>query len=547
MKSDIRAPDFDSMPSGALNDCHRPSTTRLAFPGIRRTFDFARWYGRKIDSVTWVCQRQIERFLARQDSELADQTILNICGDGLRVFLDYVAFRAADAQRSMTLADIDRELIDGFIAALSASGARKTTQKLWYQQAKALLLALGRNGLLEVTKHGDAATFPRNPFPNAGRSATGEDPLTHAERRAFAAAVKRAVLPLMTATEPTGELLAYALLAIALHTGRNTTPLLEMSVDCLVDHPKGDRMFLVLYKRRGRRVYKAALKKHVQWEATPHALPTAGMDIVRLIKHVIAITQRLREEAAPELRQRVWLYRFSRSLAKGSGTGDIITITDATLGKYARKLVEAYDLRNASGELIRLNISRLRKTFVNRVSELLDGDLALTAVAAGNTPKVTNVNYLRPGEHAERNWMFLGEALASELKTGTLGATHKTPVGGCSDTLHGQYAPDHGGAVCMNFLNCLRCRNYVVTGDDLYRLFSFYWRVLGERDRVDKRRWEKQLAHIPRLIERDVIQVGLDRGLFKQEAVDAARTRARTDPHPFWKSDLILNALDSLA
>ena len=547
VKSDIRAPDFETGPNATPQGDSRAKTTSVTFPSIRRGFDFAPWYGRDIDNVTWGCQRQIERFLARQDAELTDQTVLNYCNTGLRLFLDYAAFCAATRQRAMTLSDIDREVIDGFIATLAASGARKSSQKARYHHTKAVLQALGRNGLIKITEHGDDATFPRNPFPNADRSVRGEEPLTHAERKAFATAVKRAVLPLLEATEPTGELLAYALLAVALHTGRNMTPLVEMPLDCLVDHPKGDRMFLVLYKRRGRRTYKAVLQKDLHRETAPDTLPTAGLNVVRLIKHVIAITHHLREEAALELKQRVWLYRVSKALPKGGRKGDIIAINDDALSKYARKLVTAYDIRDAKGELIRLSVSRLRKTFVNRVGELLDGDLALTALAAGNSPKVTSINYLRPGEHAERNWMFLGTALASELKTGTLGATEKTPVGGCSDSLHGQYAPGHEGAACMNFLNCLRCRNYVVTGDDLYRLYSFYWRVLRERDRVSKRRWKQHLAHIPRLIERDVVQVGLDRGLFKREAVEAARTRAQTDPHPFWKSDLILNSLDSLA
>ena len=131
----------------------------------------------------------------------------------------------------------------------------------------------------------------------------------------------------------------------------------------------------------------------------------------------------------------------------------------------------------------------------------------------------------------------MGQCLVDELMSRTLGATERTPVGLCTDSQHGQYAPKQGGATCVSFLNCLRCKNYVVTGDDLYRLFSFYWRVLDERSRLPKARWYKDYAHIPRLIDRDVINEGLRRKIFRQAAVDQARARARSDPHPFWKAE----------
>lgn len=95
----------------------------------------------------------------------------------------------------------------------------------------------------------------------------------------------------------------------------------------------------------------------------------------------------------------------------------------------------------------------------------------------------------------------------------------------------------------MSFINCLRCRNYVVTGDDLYRLFSFYWRVLKEQARMEPKRWRRQFAHIVRLIDRDVIDSGLTQGVFKQAMVNAERERARVDPHPFWRCDTILGDL----
>jgi hypothetical protein len=204
------------------------------------------------------------------------------------------------------------------------------------------------------------------------------------------------------------------------------------------------------------------------------------------------------------------------------------------------RLVAEYALQDSDGKPLRINISRLRKTFANRIFELTDGDLATTASALGNTPRVADQNYLAPSEDTRRNWRFMGEVLVQELLTATIGATYKdTPLGRCGDPVNGQFAPKREGATCMNFMNCLRCKHYAVTAEDLYKLFSFYFRVLTERSRMDKRRWAREFAHIPRLIDHYIVAEGLRRGTFKAAAVDAARERARTQPHPFWSVDLI--------
>lgn len=377
------------------------------------------------------------------------------------------------------------------------------------------------------------------------RETKGEQPLTTAQRKAFTVAVKTAVLPLFADdSEPTGTLLTYALLVVALHTGRNTTPLLEMPTDCLRPHPKDGTEFLVLYKRRGHSTTKVALRAHSTVDRVVAFTPTLRPTVAHLIRRVIDLTSVLRNEAPGDIRDRVWLYR---SQAQDSSYGRITSLTIGSLDDAIGRLVTRFQLRDDDGKPLRINVSRLRKTFVNRVHEILDGDIVATALAAGNSPPTVARYYLRPGEDAQKNWRFLGTALVQELQTRTLGATERTPVGRCSDNRTGEYAPKRDGAACTSFLNCLRCRNYVVTGDDLWRLYSFYWRVLRERARIDKRRWQRQLGHIPRLIERDVIEAGLASKAFKPADVYAARERARRDPHPFWASPTVIGDLEALA
>lgn len=516
-----------------------PARTLIAFGRNAtgsRSFDFAPWYGSGIDPITYACQRQIERFLAGQDTTVEVSTVVNYCRAGLRNFLDYLLLHAIAFGYELTLADIDRALIDGYLGHLVGQGVVTTSQKRFYDCTKSVLLALGQRGLIALVAAGDAATFPRNPFPNNNQKVKGETPLPKAQRHALAAAVKQAVMPIWRDDVPlTGELLTYALLIVALHTGRNTTPLLEMGRDCLRAHPKDNSTFLILWKRRGHNTSKVVLRGESTNERLLESTPTIKINVERLIRHVIARTEPLRAEAPDDLQARVWLYR-SRG---NEGTGQVTALSDNTLQYGTQKLVANYGLTDSDGQPLRINISRLRKTFANRIFEILDGDLATTAIALGNTPQVAGRNYLLPDEDAKRNWRFMGDVMVEELLTYTIGTTYKTPMGHCSDPVNGQYAPKREGATCINFLNCLRCRHYAVTGNDLHKLFSFYFRVFAERMHMDKRRWTREYAHIPRLIDDYIVAEGLRRGVFKLAAVETARERARIEPHPFWSYDVV--------
>jgi hypothetical protein len=317
------------------------------------------------------------------------------------------------------------------------------------------------------------------------------------------------------------------LLVVALHTGRNLTPLLEMDTNCLRAHPKDNMVFLVCYKRRGNSRSQVPLK-----ENSIESITTAFTSVAQLIRRVIELTATLRLEAPAHLQDRVWLFRAQG----GKSYGNISALTSDNIYSTTQKLINDFNLQDGEGKSLRINVSRLRKTFTNRIYEILEEDQIAAAVAAGNTPQVLANHYLRPGENAQRNWKFMGVVLTQELLSSTIGATEKTPVGKCTDIKKGQFAPRKDGVTCMSFLDCVRCRNYVVTGDDLYRLFSFYWRIYAERSRMSGRKWDKHYRHIIRLIDRDVITLGINKKIFRQSDVDAARERGRIDPHPYWSN-----------
>lgn len=503
-----------------------------------RKFDFSPWYDVGIDSITYACQNQIERFLASQDNLIEVATVVNYCRNGIAKFLDFLILQAKSLDHELTPSNIDRNLIDDFISHLASKTESKSYQRGIYLSIKGVLVALGHRGVIKLIPAGDEATFPPNPFPNHNRKVRGETALPKAQRQAFASAVKHAVLPIWDADEPlTCELLCYALLIIALHTGRNTTALFEMHRDCLRPHPKENTKFLVLWKRRGHNTNKVALRGEPEDKKAMESIPAIKANIERLILQVIARTEELIPEAPKHLKTRVWIYR----MRGGKDYGEISTPTAYTMMRACKKLASDYGLVDVDGQPLRINISRLRKSFGNRIYELTGGDIVTTAIALGNTPQVAGRNYLAPNEDSKRNWLFMGKLLVQELLSGSIGATYKnTPAGRCSDPINGQYAPKTAGATCTNFLNCLRCRHYAVTAEDLHKLFSFYFRVFAERPHMDKRRWTKEYSHIPRLIDNYIVAEGLRRGTFKKSQVESARERARSAPHPFWSYDVSL-------
>jgi hypothetical protein len=549
-KTDLSVPQIEHKLDTAgnvviLHQAVPPTNTVVNFgrnSSSHRRFDFAPWYGAGIDAIAYACQRQIERFLAGQDGNLSASTVVGYCNSGLRNFLDYCVLQATAFERDLKLMDVNRELMDGYLNHLSRLGTATVNQKNCYTGNKAVLVALGKRGLFPLVTSGDTATFPRNPFPNIHRKIKGETALSKRERQEFAEALRQAIKPIwIDGTPVTSSLLVYALLIIALHTGRNTTPLLEMGRNCLHPHPKNDTVFLVLLKRRGYNTNKVALKAESKSELLLESRPSIKINVERLIRRVMFLTEPLDSEAPDDIKGRIWLYR-SRSI---NSKGQVLALKTRQLDLGISLLVSEYGLKNSDGKPLRINISRLRKTFANRIFELTDGNLATTAGALGNTLRVTDQNYLAPSENARRNWRFMGDMLVQELLTATIGATYKdTPLGRCSDPVNGQFAPKREGVVCMNFMNCLRCKHYAITAEDLHKLFSFYFRVLTERSRMDKRRWAREYAHIPRLIDHYIIAEGLRRGAFKAAAVDAARARARTKPHPFWSVDLIASLED---
>ena len=123
-----------------------------------------------------------------------------------------------------------------------------------------------------------------------------------------------------------------------------------------------------------------------------------------------------------------------------------------------------------------------------------------------------------------------------------LAADGKLPLQDVKDLLSGGYNTGiarcknpfrENESVCKKFFACFKCPSMCVFGDDLGRLFSFYYRLLAERAKINPIHWLKTYSPILRRIDAEIASQ------FPADKVEAARLKAQQTPHPAWKGPLL--------
>tara|TARA_R110000851_G_scaffold330245_1_gene502871 strand:- start:942 stop:2558 length:1617 start_codon:yes stop_codon:yes gene_type:complete len=501
-----------------------PSKTVVSLPenarGMRN-LEFAKQYGNGCDVIVYATQRALDR-MARACAEtggktLSAATIASYYRAERVSFLPFCATMASALGRELRLDDIGRQFIDHFIAYLLQSGGSFAYQKTQYQATKSVLVAMGQSGWIAKD------IFPRNPFPNSNRSTKAQAALSEQERRSVLRALKADMGAIIkgSGSLASNELIV-CLLAIAARTGINPAPALELLTDCLQSHPvKPERYVLVSFKRRGNATHIQSLRRAADVESMVSALP----DVARIIDLVRERNAMPRQASNyPEL---LFVYESRAKI----NAGEMCRLTQINLAAGIKIFIAQHQITDADGKPLKLNIMRLRKTFENRLFTLSGQDPFLTARLGGHTPKVSDNHYLEAPESAEKEWRLMGEIRTEELldqgKVAPL-PTKNTPVARCRDTLNGERAPKNGEH-CQKFLACFRCRSFVVTGDDLYRVFSFYWLLVKMRQKMGASAWKQVYGHIIRIIDQEITPQ------FDAELVGIQRQRAKVDPHPFWR------------
>ncbi|WP_322106000.1 integrase [Paraburkholderia sp. J41] len=530
-----------------------------------------------LDFRRWQCHRETRVHAERDDllktmatclrrltTTRNARTIKAIFQSSLQVWFEFLDIEKASLPPVHRIADLNRPLLDQFINWLTNRPSRTETGRLSYATTRSIYGGL-RTVLAQCVLTGQLSMdcFPRRPFPDVARTYKSHQPYTKEEMQALMFALARDLRAIKDGAFDGNEsdrLLVYFLL-VAARTGRNPTALYEMERDAVQPHPlKPDtHCLLTTYKRRGNSVSIQSFQKPQPAEHI--SMLTA--DTTALIRDLLTMTSDLVDEAPTELRNRLWLYR--RGHRKDLGPVGLFSIH---MFMYcAERFVERHGLlaysastRSENAPPLRITIMRLRKTFASRMWELTGGDVVTTANLLGNKPQVTDTHYLAVTPDMLRNHHFLGKCLEAELRGTTddavtlaslaeemrigiddvkriLKGENNTGVGRCSSPFQGRYAPKDGRTACSAFLYCFRCPNQVVMESDLYRLYSFYWLLVKERNLIGRNQWHKIYGWVVREIDKVIASQ------FPPHKIREAKEKALTAPHPMWRDRSMLLAV----
>lgn len=498
--------------------------------GIERVYSYQTQVGLGYDEILSLCVQSLRQLIKAKKPE--PLTIKSTIESGLKNWLLFCQEQASSG-KEITAVSIDKKFMEEFIGWLlmrvKPNGDKwsRNTARTTYSKMKVVLEDLSIRQLIPPAEK----LFPVNPFPRATAIENRRGyirPLSDGERETLIKVLAPEVAEIFDGTHP-GSFrvqLCLSVFAILLKAGVNPTPLLELPRDLskgFMDHPRMNRKILVTTKRRASKDITTPL------ENTESRV--VSLDTYRICERFVEKTAHLVAKAGPGIAQRLWLMETPEGEVRGISVEDLSQVSQAFTSRH--------NLRRDDGSPLKMTSQLFRNTKLNRIWRASKGDLLATAHSGGNTPAVAE-RYLAVTPDMLEEHRLAGEVLVETLLDAAAGGTPaKTPVAGCRDPYDGDLAPKNGKA-CVDFLSCFRCKSQVITGDDLYRLFSFYWAVLGERDRIGSKAWKKVFAWILRIIDRDIAPK------FDAEFVEREKERARQIPHPMWRVPEVTLAIGSV-
>ena len=507
--------------SKELKDEHSVIINLPLNPHSWKVVDLTPLMGQGLDDWVVGCA---DVFRARLSSgNFTPASISTFAGSGINIFIPYLA-KQKGLDRPAKPSELRAEHVAKYVAWLRAKFPNSMTARAYYNAFKTIVIGLEDQGLLKTE-----GLWPGNPFPVAVTSTEEDDqPMSPGEMQRLASALKADLSDIHHGRFKgiDSEAIVVLLLIVAMRSGINTTPLLEMRRDCLRPHPFMPGMMLLgTEKRRG----NGAQDTMVRQTSILQVEAAVQMDAVAVINKALEITAGASNKAPEAIKDRLWLY--ASSVRDLQNKGKTLSLTRGVLGKSVASIVKRHGLLADDGSSLALTLSRLRKTKEHRLWRLSDGDLLGVASAMGHTPKVADNHYLKMDRSLKAEGaLFIGADLPSKLRGIPI---VPTPTGGCVDTLHGSRAPKDGTTHCEQFMDCLGCPSYAVVGTvkDLRRLFSFQQFLRFETQAFPSEEWKDWRAH------REEMAAQIDRFVdksFPSVVVSDARELALLDPHPFW-------------
>ncbi|MBW8744018.1 MAG: hypothetical protein JF628_06695 [Sphingomonas sp.] len=506
----------------------RAAVSALVIPlphGVDAEFDWWEYLGHGFDDTVSAITLEMRAMVARgRPKPLALKTIAN---GGVIHWFRFCVERAS-AGTPPTLDSINAETIEVFAGWLATR--LKPDGELWslntartvYQKVKTVLEALADRKLLPRD-----GLFPKNPFPGAtdiNRRRNHILPLSDGERERILRPLAMQVAQVYDGTHPgtPSTQLGLCVFAIFLKTGVNPTPFLEIPRDlqkCFMSHPRVNTRILVTFKRRANKRTKTPLEPESR---------VVSLDVYKLCERVLGLTEGAAKLAVgTKLEGLLWVYELD-----GAPRG----MTTETLSAVANAFTSRHALVRDDGTRLKMSSQLFRNTKLNRVWRASKGDLLATARSGSNTPTAAQ-RYLAVTPDMLDEHRMAGEVLVDTLSAA--GPRDNTPHSGCKDAFNGEFAPKDGSP-CVDFLSCFRCKSQVIIQDDLYKLFSFYWALFSQRSHIGQDNWRKLFGWVTRVIDRDIAPK------FDATVVERERARARSEPHPMWRSPSVLAALRSI-
>ena len=508
---------------------HLPPRARY---GARLRIDFGPHFGRGIDDLIWT----VARLLARQlRSGVYEPGTIHARGQAVKMFFDFLVAECGGSVAAP--ADLRPLHVTWFISWLkkreAADGWSSETTRGRYNGVKAVLRELIREGVVPAARD----FFPKAALPHKYERGLRAQPLSDAEQQRLALALKADLSDLhhgrLVLTN--SEALVVRFLVVAMRTGANTFPLLEMRRDALGPGLLPGLKTITTWKYRGRKVQTRAARTG---DETRQPIP---LDAAAIVQKTLAETEPLIADADSEIKDRLWLYRSEAQ----SSRGVVKCLSFDMLHINVNRMLRRHDVRDDLDRPLSLSISRLRQSLAKRAWRLSDGDAEAVALVLGNTTRVADSDYLAMDDQIRVDAArFLNSEFALSIRRGRDSAAQLpiTPTGRCSDTLNGDRAPKDGVNHCDSFIHCLSCPSFAITGEieDLWRLFSFQSFARSECASLSDLNGgpPKDDDHSVRLIDLYVRVVAfideVTQRSFPVKSLTLAKRKTAEGLHPFW-------------
>jgi integrase len=477
-------------------------------------------------------------------------TLYSLISSGVTPFWRFLDMLYAEAEREIvSLRDIDATLIRQYLAwiELQTAAKGKNRGKPWslswkkgaFDRLKTLLV--NRQKLAPDLVSPDLA-FPKNPYPRINLVTPPREPYTDGELRRIVEAINTDLRLLDkegNAVLSSLQVVVVYLIALAVATGRNPQSLLDLRRDSVYPHPLSDREILITEKRRGYSTQVTSYRKADDESGRSDQVTTIPLNVGDYVRAAMEYTAPLAADASARNADFIFLHRIEW----GPRGGEVHKLNIRKFNQAAESFVFRHGIKDDHGLPLRLYLARLRPTFGTRLYERTRDVRKVQQALGHSSPQVTARHYITLPESAHRDHTFVGQAMVGwvtsldEKNAALLAADGKAPLADVRELLKGGYNTlvarcrnpfRENGSTCSKYLPCFTCPQMVVFEDDLWRLFSFYYKLLHERVRMNPNDWLQTYGPVIKIIDNEIAPD------FPTEKVEAAKRRAQELPHPAW-------------